>query len=260
MIQGPMEKGVDLTRGGAVYNSTGVELIGFSNVVDSLYAVKKSVFEDRAVSMSELAARLADDWQDADVLRAYLANKIPKFGNDNDQVDAVAVEVFQQFCEDVIRRENYRGGRFWPGVFSVGFHVAMGAFAGASPDGRPAGAILGNGITPSNGKALQGPTAVFNSVTKLPLERAPNGVNLNMRFNGRQLRPETLEALVRTYFDRGGVQVQFNMVDTAELRRAQANPDEFRDLVVRVSGYSALFTGLSETAQNEIIDRMEYEA
>ncbi len=260
MIEGPMEKGLDLTRGGAVYNSTGVEMIGFANVVDSLYAIKQAVFEDRTIAMDELVAYLADDWYDAEEKRAYLVNKVPKFGNDDDRIDALGARVIDHFCDEVLQHNNYRGGKFWPGVFSVGFHVAMGAFAGATPDGRHAGEILGNGITPANGRAVRGPTAVFNSVVKLPLARIHNGVNLNMRFNQRNLKPETLRALIAAYFAKGGVQVQFNMIDTATLREAQQHPDDYRDLVVRVSGYSALFTGMSETAQNEIIDRMEYDA
>jgi len=260
MIEGPMDKGLDLTSGGAVYNSTGVEMIGFANVVDSLYAIKQAVFEDRTIAMDELVAYLADDWYDAEEKRAYLLNKVPKFGNDDDAIDAMGAQVIDHFCDEVLQHANYRGGKFWPGVFSVGFHVAMGAFAGATPDGRHAGEILGNGITPANGRAVRGPTAVFNSVVKLPLARIHNGVNLNMRFNQRNVKPESLQALIAAYFAKGGVQVQFNMIDTATLRDAQQHPEDYRDLVVRVSGYSALFTGMSETAQNEIIDRMEYDA
>jgi len=259
MIDGPMEKGLDLTRGGAIYNSTGVQFIGFSNVVDSLYAVRKAVFEDGVMSLAELAGWLAEDWDDADDKRAYLLHKIPKYGNDNDEVDAMAAKVLEHFCNEVLKHRNYRGGAFWPGVFTVGFHIVMGAFAGASADGRHAGEVLGNGITPTNGSAFSGPTAVLNSVTKLPLTHIYNGVNLNMRFDASRLKPEVLMALLQAYFRQGGRQVQFNMLDSATLRDAQAHPEEYRDLVVRVSGYSALFTGLSETAQNEIISRVEYE-
>jgi formate C-acetyltransferase len=259
MIDGPLDKGIDLTRGGAVYNSTGVQLIGFANTADSLYAVKKAVFDDRAVPMAELVRCLSEDWQDGEETRAYLLNKVPKYGTDVDDVDAMAARVLTHFCDHVIRRKNFRGGRYWPGVFSVGFHVGFGAFAAASPDGRWAGSVLGNGITPTDGNALAGPTALLRSVTKLPLARAVNGVNLNLRFHPSRVRPEILRALLKAYFDRGGVQVQFNMIDSAILREAQARPEEYRDLVVRVSGYSALFTGLSETAQDEIIARTEYE-
>jgi pyruvate formate-lyase/glycerol dehydratase family glycyl radical enzyme len=258
MIDGPMEKALDLTRGGAIYNSTGVQLIGFSNVVDSLYAVKKAVFEDGAMSLAELANCLADDWDAAEDRRLHLLHKIPKYGNDDDEVDAMAVKVLDHFCEELLKQKHYRGGAFWPGVFTVGFHVAMGAFAGASADGRHAGEVLGNGITPSNGRAIGGPTAVLNSVTKLPLTRIYNGSNLMLRFNASSLKPQILMALMQAYFRRDGCQVQFNMIDSATLRDAQVHPEEYRDLVVRVSGYSALFTGLSEVAQNEIISRMEY--
>jgi len=258
MIDGPLEKGLDLTRGGAVYNSTGVQFIGFANVVDSLYAVQKAVFEDRHLSLAELCRHLEQDWNDAEDQRAYLLNRIPKYGNDDDQVDALAARVLEHFCDVVLQHENFRGGRFWPGVFSVGFHIVMGAFAAASADGRRAGEVLGNGITPANGSAVRGPTALLNSVAKLPIHRIHNGANLNLRFNAAAIKPANLAALMRGYFAQGGCQAQFNMVDSATLRDAQAHPEKYRDLVVRVSGYSALFTGLSKTAQDEIISRMEY--
>jgi len=258
MIDGPMEKALDLTRGGAIYNSTGVQLIGFSNLVDSLYAVKKAVFEDGVMSLEELAGCLAEDWDGAEDRRVHLLHKIPKYGNDDDEVDAMAAKVLDHLCDELLKHKHYRGGAFWPGVFTVGFHVAMGAFAGASADGRHAGDVLGNGITPTNGCAIGGPTAVLNSVTKLPLTRIYNGSNLMLRFNASSLKPQILMALMQAYFRRGGCQIQFNMIDSATLRDAQVHPEEYRDLVVRVSGYSALFTGLSGIAQDEIISRMEY--
>jgi len=257
VIDGPLDKGVDLTRGGAVYNSTGVQLMGFANVADSLTAIKKAVFEDRLLSMSDLVAHLASDWQDAEAVRRRLLHKVPKYGNDEPDADAMAARVLTHFCDEVLRRRNYRGGPFWPGVFSVGFHVAMGAFAGASADGRHVGEVLGNGITPAEGCAKSGPTALVKSVASLPLGRAHNGTNLNMRFNPKWLRADALTALMTTYFQLGGAQVQFNMIDTETLRAAQRNPDAYRDLVVRMSGYSALFTELSTAAQEEVIRRFE---
>jgi pyruvate formate-lyase/glycerol dehydratase family glycyl radical enzyme len=259
MVEGPIDKGLDLTRGGAVYNSTGVQFMGFANTADSLYAVDKVVFEDGTYDIADLVRWMAEDWLDAEDKQSFFLNKVPKYGNDNGEVDEMAVRVLNHFCDALAKHRNYRDGYFWPGVFSVGFHVAMGAFTAATPDGRFAGDVLGNGLTPTTGNALAGATAVMNSVTRLPVERVPNGVNLNLRFQGNSLKPQVLVHLIRTYFDEGGFQVQFNMLDSRVLRDAQADPQKYRDLVVRVSGYSALFTGLSDTAQDEIISRTEYE-
>ena len=259
MIDGPLDKGLDLTRGGAVYNSTGVQLQGFSNLADSLYALKKVVFEEKRYSLTQVAQWLSDDWMDAEEARAFFLNRVAKYGNDVDAVDHMAARVMDHFCDTLARYENYRKGRFWPGIFSVGFHISMGAFTGATPDGRYAGAVLGNGITPSEGQAVSGPTALMNSVVKLPLSRVYNGLNLNMRFEGGTVDSAHLLSLIQTYFKKGGVQVQFNMVDTATLKKAQANPDSYRDLVVRISGYSGIFVNLSDIAQDEIINRKSYD-
>lgn len=259
MIDGCLDKGLDLTRGGALYNSTGVQFMGFANVVDSLYAVKKTVFEDKLFTMADLTRWLSEDWQDAEDKRAYVLNRVPKYGNDHDEVDALAARVMDHYCDVLSGYRNFRGGFFWPGVFSVGFHITMGAFTAATPDGRFAGDVLGNGITPTTGNAVSGPTAIMNSVVKLPVTRATNGVNLNMRFQGKTISTENLTTLINTYFMGGGTQVQFNMVDSAILREAQIHPEKHRDLFVRVSGYSAEFVGLSEIAQDEIISRTEFE-
>jgi pyruvate-formate lyase len=259
MVDGCLEKGLDLTRGGALYNSTGVQFMGFANVVDSLYSVKKAVFEDKLFTIADLTEWLSQDWQDAEDKRAYLLNHVPKYGNDHNEVDAMAVRVMNHYCDVLSPHRNFRGGFFWPGIFSVGFHITMGAFTGATPDGRFAGDVLGNGITPTTGNAKSGPTAIMNSVVKLPVTRAFNGVNLNMRFQGKKISTENLTTLINTYFMSGGTQVQFNMVDSTILREAQMHPEKHRDLFVRVSGYSAEFVGLSDIAQDEIISRTEFE-
>jgi len=208
--------------------------------------------------MEELFQWVSEDWMDAEDKQAYFLNKIPKYGNDHDGADAMAARVANHLSDLLACHKNYRKGVFWPGIFSVGFHITMGAFTGATPDGRGAGEILGNGITPSNRVTLAGPTAVMNSVAKLPLERIFNGANLNMRFQGNQVDTAILLALVKTYFQNGGAQVQFNMVDANTLKDARKHPDNYRDLIVRVSGYSALFTKLSDIAQDEIIERMQF--
>ena len=259
MVEGPMDKGVDLTKGGAVYNSTGVQLMGFANAADSLYSIKKTIFEDRKYSIGELSEWLSQDWQDAEPKRSYFLKKVKKYGNDIDEVDEMAARVAGHFCTTLSKYRNYRGGSYWPGIFSVGFHISFGAFTAASADGRHAGDVLGNGITPTTGNAISGPTAMMNSVAKLPLTKIFNGANLNIRFQGKKISTENLLSLIRTYFNRGGMQVQFNMVDSATLRKAQKNPEKYADLFVRVSGYSAEFTGLSEIAQDEIISRTEYD-
>ncbi len=209
--------------------------------------------------MADLVAWLSQDWQDAEDKRTYFLRRITKYGNDNDEVDAMAERVIDHYCDVLSEYRNFRGGAFWPGIFSVGFHITMGAFTAATPDGRFAGDVLGNGITPTTGNAISGPTAIMNSVTKLPVTRVFNGANLNMRFQGNKISTENLSTLIRAYFKRGGMQVQFNMVDSAILRDAQQHPEKHRDLFVRVSGYSAEFTGLSEIAQDEIISRTEFE-
>jgi formate C-acetyltransferase len=259
MIEGPIGKGCDVTKGGAVYNSTGVQLMGFSNIADSLYAVKKVIYEDNKYSMKDLTEWLKDDWTDQEPARKYFINKVAKYGNDQDDVDEMAVRVMNHFCDTLSRYRNFRGGAFWPGIFSVGFHISMGAFTGASPDGRYSGDTLGNGVTPSNGVAINGPTATMNSVTKLPLKRVYNGLNLNMRLPGNRIKSSKLMRLIQTYFQNSGFQVQFNMVDSNTLRNAQLHPDQYRDLIVRISGYSGTFINLSDIAQEEIIRRMEYE-
>jgi pyruvate formate-lyase/glycerol dehydratase family glycyl radical enzyme len=259
MVEGPMDKGIDLTKGGAVYNSTGVQLMGFANTADSFYSMKKVIFDDKKYTIGQLSEWLSTDWQDAEPKRSYFLKRVKKYGNDIDEVDEMAVKVAEHFCDTLKKYKNYRGGSFWPGIFSVGFHISFGAFSAASPDGRHAGDVLGNGITPTTGNAVSGPTAMMNSVAKLPLKKIFNGANLNIRFQGKKIGTENLLSLVRTYFNRGGMQVQFNMVDSATLRKAQKNPEKYADLFVRVSGYSAEFTGLSEIAQNEIISRTEYD-
>ncbi|MGD0276214.1 MAG: pyruvate formate lyase family protein, partial [Syntrophales bacterium] len=189
MIEGSLRKGLDLTRGGAVYNSTGVQLMGFANIADSLYSLKRTVFEEKRVAMADLCRWLADDWFDAEDQRSYFLNQVPKYGNDQEDVDDMAAQVMNHFCDVLAKHKNFRGGAFWPGIFSVGFHLAMGSFTGATPDGRNAGDILGNGLTPTDGNALSGPTAVMNSITRLPLKRLYNGANLNMRFSGSRIHP-----------------------------------------------------------------------
>ncbi|GAB4350664.1 MAG: formate C-acetyltransferase [Candidatus Abyssubacteria bacterium] len=255
LIDGCMEKALDLTSGGAKYNFTGVQLMGLANVADSLAAVRKMIFDERAATAPELAEALADDFGGREPLRQMLLKRAPKYGNDDDYVDRIASEVVSHFANELAEYKNYRGGQFQTGVFSVAFHIAMGAFTGATPDGRKMSEPLGNGITPQTGMALAGPTAIVKSAAKLEQTEISNGNTLILRFQPNSAQPEKLLSLIKTYFSLGGMQLQFNMVDTETLLDAQAHPEKHRDLVVRIAGYSVLFTNLSKKAQDEIISR-----
>ncbi len=255
LIDGCFEQGVDLTKGGAQYNSTGVQFMGLANVADSLAAVKKLVFDERKVTADELAEAVSGDFGANEPLRQMMLKRAPKFGNDDDYVDDIAREVVGHFAEELAEYKNFRGGQFWMGVFSVAFHIAMGAFTGTTPDGRKMNDELANGITPQTGAPADGPTAIVRSAAKLGQTDIVNGNTLILRFDPQSLDPGKLQALIRTYFDLGGMQLQFNMVNTETLIDAQNNPEDYKDLVVRIAGFSVLFTSLSKKAQDEIISR-----
>ncbi len=257
LIDGCFEKGIDLTGGGARYNFTGVQLMGLANVADSLAAVKKLVFDERELSGAELAQAVANDYSGSEPIRQMALRRAPKYGNDDDYVDDIARDVVAHFADELSEYKNFRGGQFQAGIFSVAFHIALGAFTGATPDGRKMSEILANGITPQTGLAGEGPTAIARSAAKIGQGRASNGNTLILRFHPQSLDPEKLRSLIKTYFELGGMQLQFNMVDTETLIDAQAEPDKYRDLVVRIAGYSVLFTNLSKKAQDEIIARSE---
>jgi formate C-acetyltransferase len=255
LIDGCFDKGTDLTRGGAMYNFTGVQLMGLANVADSLAAVKKLVFDDRQVPAPTLAEAVANDFSNQEPLRQMMLRRAPKYGNDDDYVDEIACEIVAHFGDELAEYKNFRGGKFQMGIFSVAFHIALGAFTGTTPDGRRMNEVLANGITPQTGAATAGPTAIARSAAKLNQTLVSNGNTLILRFEPTQIESEKFGALIRTYFDLGGMQLQFNMVDTETLLDAQAHPDKHRDLVVRIAGYSVLFTNLSKKAQDEIISR-----
>jgi len=257
LIDGCFEKALDLTVGGAKYNSTGVQFMGLANVADSLAAVKKLVFDEGELTGAELGEAMTNDFSGYEPLRQMALKRAPKYGNDDDYVDGIAEEVLSNFADELSEYKNFRGGQFQVGVFSVAFHIVMGAFTGATPDGRKMSEILANGITPQTGLATDGPTAIAKSAAKLGQTRISNGNTLILRFHPHNVEPDKLRSLIRTYFELGGMQLQFNMVDTETLLDAQANPDKHRDLVVRIAGYSVLFTNLSKQAQDEIISRSE---
>jgi formate C-acetyltransferase len=265
VIDDCIAEGTDVTAGGARYNFSGVQGVQVANVADSLAAVKRAVFEKEWISAAALLEALRANYEGHEALRQRLLNCAPKYGNDLDRVDALAARWADRYSERVAQYRNARGGTYQPGFYTVSAHVPMGADVGATPDGRVAGAPLADGgLSPSAGRDRKGPTAVLRSVGKLNLTLASNGTLLNMKF-----LPDALEgrenlanfvALLRAFSQLGIPHVQFNVVSAETLRKAQAEPEAYRNLVVRVAGYSAYFTELDRALQDEIVERTEFQA
>lgn len=263
VIQDCIERGLDVTAGGAHYNFSGVQGVQIANVADSLVAVEQAVFQEKWLSGQELLEALRTNYAGAEVLRQRLINRVPKYGNDDARVDRYASKWGDRYAELVERHETIRGGVYQPGFYTVSAHVPMGANVGATPDGRHAGTPLADGgLSPTAGRDRRGATAVLQSVSKLDLKLASNGTLLNMKFlpsffAGDQALDKFV-LLLRGFCRLHIPHVQFNVVSAATLRAAQANPEEYRSLVVRVAGYSAYFTELDKDLQNEIISRTEF--
>jgi formate C-acetyltransferase len=254
---------VDVTAGGARYNFSGVQGVQIANVADSLAAVRQVVYEDQWLTAQELLAALRANYCGYEDLRQRLLNETPKYGNDDDRVDELAHKWADCYCELVAGHANARGGIYQPGFYTVSAHMPMGRHVGATPDGRHAGAPLADGgLSPSAGRDRAGPTAVLRSVSKLDLELASNGTLLNMKFSPAVFQGERalgqFVALLRSFCTLRIPHVQFNVVSAETLRRAQQRPEEYRNLVVRVAGYSAYFCELDRDLQDEIVRRTEY--
>lgn len=256
-----VEKGMDVTRGGAKYNFSGPQGVGVADVADSLMALKKLVFEEKKYSLSDFHRAMMDNFEGWTRL-ANDIDSVAKYGNDNDEVDAIATAIGRQYCEEVAKYRNPRGGKYRAGLYPVSANVPMGMDVGAMPNGRKSGKPLADGVSPSAGADMEGPTAVVKSVAKLDHVKASNGTLLNMKFSPDILQTdeqiEHFMNLIRTYFELGGWHVQFNVVSAETLRAAQANPAEYRDLLVRVAGYSAFFVDLDKSLQENIIARTEH--
>ena len=263
VIQDCIARGLDVTAGGAHYNFSGVQGVQIANVADSLAAVEQAVFQEKWLSGQELLDALRTNYDGAEVLRQRLINRVPKYGNDDARVDRYAGKWGDRYAELVEQHATIRGGVYQPGFYTVSAHVPMGAHVGATPDGRHAGTPLADGgLSPTAGRDRRGATAVLQSVSKLDLKLASNGTLLNMKFlpsffAGDQALDKFV-LLLRGFCRLHIPHVQFNVVSAATLRAAQANPEEYRSLVVRVAGYSAYFTELDKELQNEIISRTEF--
>jgi pyruvate formate-lyase/glycerol dehydratase family glycyl radical enzyme len=259
LVPGCIESARDVTVGGARYNFTGPVGVGSATVGDSLAAVKRFVFEEKQISLSDLEQMLDANFAGDEIWRQRLINRAPKFGNDEDFVDDLVVAVTNRFFDRVETGRNPRGGGMMPALYSVTAHVGAGKWVGATPDGRNARAPLSDGLSPTYGRDVTGPTAALRSVAKVDLVRAPNGVIVNQRLAPGLLATEAgrlkMSQLLRSFVEVGGFHWQFNVVPTAALLDAQEHPEQYRDLVVRVAGYSAFFVDLSRPAQDAIIQR-----
>lgn len=309
MVDDCLKRGKSVQEGGAVYNFTGPQGFGIANMADSLFAIRKLVFEDKKITMEEYKEALAwnygkgiDQQGAADIAAAVLKEmaaagqeinentvasilkvitaiqpdpqkkaryeeihkiieEVPKFGNDIPEVDYFARDVAYTYTRPLQNYRNPRGGQFQAGLYPVSANVPLGGQTGATPDGRYAHTPVADGVSPSAGKDVNGPTAAATSVSRLDHFIVSNGTLFNQKFHPSALSGreglEKFVALIRSYFDQKGMHMQFNVVDRQTLIDAQKHPENYKHLVVRVAGYSALFTTLSRSLQDDIIRRTE---
>lgn len=261
-LEGCLESAKDMTWGGAIYDYGSVTGRGLGTVANSLAALRWAVFERKLLTMEEMVDHLRDNFKNAEPLRQELLVKAPKYGTDDEDVDELARWVTEAFCREARKHHCGRGGYYRPGIFSYGVHVADGMSLGATPDGRKAGEPVSNGISPVNATETGGPTAVLRSAACASGSLLSDGTALNLRLSPVLLasgeNADRLASMIEAYFDLGGRHVQFNVVDTATLKDAQAHPEKYPDLVVRVSGYCAYFTDLGRSIQEDIIARTEF--
>jgi formate C-acetyltransferase len=268
-----IEKGRDYYSGGARYNTTYIQCTGLGTITDCFTTLKKHVFEDKRYTMEQMLEACKTNWGTTsgnvqssilnvqwEKMRQYIRNHTPFFGNDDEYADTIAVRVYDDLVKAIEGRPNTRGGKTQLNMLSTTCHNYFGSVCGATPNGRFAHFAISDGTSPAHGSDSHGPTAVIKSLGKLDQTKS-GGTLLNVRFVPQLLKREEdqkkLASLIRTYFKFGGHHIQFNIVDTATLLDAQKHPDEYRDLLVRVAGYSDYFNDMTEQLQNEIIARTE---
>ena len=259
LVDGCLESGKDSNAGGARYNFLTVEGCALATVADSLAAVETLVFSQRAIGMPQLVEALDRNFEGREEIRQMLLNRAPKYGNDDPRADRLARQVSRLWTEEAFAHTSSTGKRYRGGYLSWNYWIAYAPTTAATPDGRRRGQFLSNAVCPVNGADRKGPTAVIHSVGGLGLESAPNGASHTLSFSPSLVRnPETQEklmGLLRAYGRLGGTCLQINVLDPALLREAQKYPEEYRNLLVRVTGYNAYFVGLGKEIQNEIIAR-----
>ena len=256
-VEDCLSKGKDIGQGGAVYNTTGCIGVGLANVADSLMALKQAVFEEKRFTMSQILDAMARDFDGTEDLRQYLLNRVPKYGNNNADADAITKRVADHYCGKVHSFTNARGGTYQAALYSFTFQWKYGKQVGALPDGRKAFVPLAPGVGPMVGRDKEGITALFGSVSKLDFTETPDGSVLDIKMHPSAVKGEkglaSLVSAIKTFFAEGGFALQFNIVDEKTLLEAQRNPEQYESLQVRVTGYSAYFTKLSKYEQDQII-------
>ena len=257
-----ISKGKDYYSGGARYNTTYIQCTGLGTITDCLSTLKKHVFEDRKFTMDEILSAVANNFEGKEKMRQFIMNRTPFFGNDDDYADSIAVKVYDDLVDAIEGHPNTRGGKTQLNMLSTTCHNYFGSVCGASVNGRMAKFAISDGTSPAHGADTNGPTSVIKSLGKLDQTKS-GGTLLNVRFVPSLLkREEDLKkfvSLIRTYFNMGGHHIQFNIVDTQTLLDAQKMPEDYKDLLVRVAGYSDYFNDMTEQLQNEIIARTENE-
>jgi pyruvate-formate lyase len=278
LVKGCAQKELDINEGGAELGYVTIEAVTYATTVDSLLAVKYLVYDQKVCTMTELVQALRDNWVGHEILQARAVHKAPKYGRDDDAADALARQVMELWTEETWKYKTRSTGRqFRPGMLSWNYWVADSFVLPASPDGRPRGKFLSNALCPSNGADINGPTANVNSVGKVLGGKAadgkgdwadylnilPNGGSHTMTFNPSILRDpehrEKFKAFIKGYIENGGSALQINLIDADLLRDAQKHPENYRHLLVRVTGYNAYFTSIGRELQNEIIARESHQ-
>ena len=261
-MDGCMESGRDVMDGGAVNNSTGFPGIAIGNLVDCLAITKYLVYDKKICTARELYDALMANWEGYQELHSFVMNKVPRYGNADPYCDHLLRWVSDNFAEFVSEGRDPRGGKYYAGLFPVAFNVLYGLSTAATPDGRYATQPLSDGISPMQGIDKHGPTALMDSIlANMDQTRFPNGTLMNLKLHPTAFANELgllkVSSLMKTYFDRGGMELQLNVISTETLKKAKETPEEYRDLVVRVAGFSAYFVELSEGSQRDVISRTE---
>jgi formate C-acetyltransferase len=261
LISDCIAKGKDYNDGGARYNTSYIQGVGLGTITDSLAAIKHQVFDHRQITLKELLKALKANFKGHEKLRQTLLNKTPKYGNDDEHADQIMKAIFEAYYNAVDGRPNTKGGTHRINLLPTTVHVYFGKVVGATPEGRKSAEPLSEGISPVQGADRKGPTAVIKSASKVDHART-GGTLLNQKFAPELLADEEgldkLAHLIRTYFKLDGHHIQFNVVNADMLRDAQKHPEKYRDLLIRVAGYTDYFVNITEELQNEIIKRTEH--